>query len=125
MLIVLITILLLGGSSGTGLLDYIGERQGAIDVAVSDADRRRAAVNVVKRMKQSTEARNKMVSKAASDISAVLDRSAVAYSELDVVWEALFQGIDRHNRDLLDLRFELKQHMSEAEWSVVFSDSGE
>ena len=64
MLIALLTILFLGGSS-TGMLDYIADtRDNVKEVMVKD-ERRNEALSTIKAMKKITKARNKQMKRAS------------------------------------------------------------
>lgn len=41
-------------------------------------------------------------------------------TDLGDIWGGYFAELDKHNRDMLDLRFELKESVSREEWQQVF-----
>ena len=109
MLIVLITILFLGGS--TGMLDYIADTQNTVKVVMEKDDRRKEALGTLKSMKKRTNARNKMVKRASKDMSTTLSSDAATDSDIDTVWDAYFAQRAAYNQDMLDLRYQLKDQM--------------
>jgi hypothetical protein len=119
MLIALITILFLGGSS-TGMLDYIADTQDTVEVVMEKDDRRKEALGTLKSMKKRTNARNKMVKRASKDMSTTLSSDAAADSDIDTVWDAYFAQRAAYNQDMLDLRYQLKDQLTREEWQQVF-----
>ena len=76
MLIALITILILGGSS-TGMLDYIADTQDNVKVVMQKDDRRKEAVGTLKAMKKRANAHNKMVKGVSKDMKKILPSEEV------------------------------------------------
>ena len=120
MLIALITILFLGGSS-TGMLDFIAASEDSVKIEVEDDDRRKNALAAVKELKKRTKARNKQVNRFRKDLAAVLRSEAVSDSDIDLVWDEYFSEIEDYNQDVLNLRFELLDHLTRDEWQRVFA----
>ena len=119
MLIALITILFLGGSS-TGMLDYIADTQDTVEVVMEKDDRRKEALGTLKSMKKRTNAHNKMVKRASKDMSTTLSSDAATDSDIDTVWDAYFAQRAAYNQDMLDLRYQLKDQLTREEWQQVF-----
>ena len=119
MLIALITILFLGGSS-TGMLDYIADTQDTVEVVMEKDDRRKEALGTLKSMKKRTNARNKMVKRASKDMSTTLSSDAATDTDIDTVWDAYFAQRAAYNQDMLDLRYQLKDQLTREEWQQVF-----
>ena len=121
MLIALFTILFLGGST-TGMLDYIADTQDTVKVVMEKDDRRKEALATLKAMKKQTNARNKMVKSASKDMSKTLSGGDVTEAGIDVVWDAYFSQRAAYEREMLDLRFQLKDQMTREEWQQVFAE---
>ncbi|UCH48202.1 MAG: hypothetical protein JSU95_19650 [Betaproteobacteria bacterium] len=120
MLITLMTILILGASS-TGLLDYISDTQDQIKIVLQKGERRQEALASVKEMKKRTKARNKQVNKARKEMSKTLARSDATITDIDAVWDVYFAAVAEYNKDMLDLRFTLRDQLTRDEWQQVFS----
>jgi seryl-tRNA synthetase len=120
MLIALVTILILGASS-TGLLDYISDTQDQIKIVMRKDERRQEALAAVKEMKKRTKARNKQINKARKEMSKTLARSDATITDIDAVWDVYFAAVAEYNKDMLDLRFTLRDQLTREEWQQVFS----
>ena len=120
MLITLFTILLLGGSSTTGLLDFIGDARDEAKVVVADDDRRAEALGTFKTIKKLTESRNKQVKNSAKELSKVLASPDLYNADIDKTWFVYFETVENHNAEILDLRYELQEHITREEWEQIF-----
>ena len=121
MLVALLTILLLGGSS-TGVLEYIGDTRDAVKNVMPKGDARKAALSTLKAMKKRTSAHNKTAKRAAKEIAkAFVDHETVA-DTLDTIWAGYFVQVNKRDADMLDLRFELRESISREEWEAIFTD---
>jgi len=119
MLIALFTILILGGSS-TGMLDFIADTQDTVKVVMEKDDRRKEALSTLKAIKKRTEAHNKMVKGSSKDLNKALTDNDVSEADIDTIWYRYFAQREAYNRDMLDLRFQLKNQMTREEWQQVF-----
>ena len=120
MLIALFTILILGGSN-TGTLDFIADTQDQVKIVMEKDDRRKEALNTLKAIKKRTEAHNKVVKGTSKDLNKVLADSDVTEADIDTIWYRYFAQREAYNRDMLDLRFQLKDRMTREEWQQVFA----
>ena len=121
MLIALFTILLLGGSA-TGMLDFIADSQDTVKVVMEKDDRRKEVLATLKETKKRTDAYNKMVKGASKDLSKSMSGDEVTEADVDAIWQAYFASRADYNRDMLDLRFQLKDQMTREEWQQVFAE---
>jgi len=121
MLIALITILFLGGAS-TGILDYIADTRDAVKQVMPKGEEQKAALTTLKAMKKRSNARNKQAKRAAKAIDKEYADHAEGGAEVDAIWNELFTEIGHYNRDMLDLRFELKEQISREDWEEIFSE---
>ena len=119
MLIALITILILGGSN-TAMLDFIAETQDEVKVVMEKDDRRKEALSTLKAIEKRTKAHNKMVKGASKDLNKALGNDEVSNEEIDTIWHRYFAQREAYNRDMLDLRFQLKDQMTREEWQQIF-----
>ena len=120
MLIALFTIMILGGSS-TATLAFIADTQDSVKIVMLKDDRQKEALSTLKAMKKRTNARNKQVKQASKDIYKVLRQDVINTADIDAIWTGYFAGIDQYNHDMLDLRWELKEHINREEWEAIFS----
>ena len=121
MLIALFTILFLGGSA-TGMLDFIADTQDTVKVVMEKDDRRKAVLATLKQTKKRTAAHNKVVKGASKDLSKTLSSDEATEADLDAIWQGYFASRADYNRDMLDLRFQLKDQMTREEWQQVFAE---
>ena len=120
MLITLFTILLLGGSSTTGLLDFIGDARDEAKVVIADDDRRAEALGNFKTIKKLTESRNKQVKNSAKELSTVLASRELYDADIDKAWFVYFETVENHNAEILDLRYKLQEQITREEWERIF-----
>ena len=120
MLIALFTIMILGGGS-TAALAYIADTQDSVKIVMVKDDRQKEALSTLKAMKKRTNARNKQVRRASKDIAKLLGQEDINTADIDVIWAGYFAEIDQYDHDMLDLRWELKEHINREEWGEIFS----
>ena len=120
MLIALFTILLLGGSS-TATLAYIADTQDTVKTVMEKDGRQKGALSTLKAMKKRTNARNKHVKRASKDLNKALGQEDINTADIDAIWAGYFAEIDQYDHDMLDLRWELKEHINREEWAAIFS----
>ena len=120
MLIALFTLLLLGGSS-TALLEYIADTRDSVKTVMAKDERQKEALTILKAMKKRTNARNKHVKRASKELAKAFVDHDAAIEGVDAVWDGYFAEIGRYNHDMLDLRYELKEHINREEWEAIFS----
>jgi len=120
MLIALFTVLILGGGS-TATLAYIADTQDSVKIVMVKDDRQKEALSTLKAMKKRTNARNKQVRRASKDIAKLLRQENINTADIDAIWTGYFAEIDQYNHDMLDLRWELKEHINREEWQEIFS----
>lgn len=120
MLIALFTILLLGGSS-TATLAYIADTQDTVKTVMVKDGRQKGALSTLKAMKKRTNARNKHVKRASKDLNKALGQEDINTADIDAIWAGYFAEIDQYDHDMLDLRWELKEHINREEWAAIFS----
>jgi hypothetical protein len=122
MLIALLTILILGGSS-TGMLDYIADTRDNVKEVMIKDERRNEALSTIKAMKKITKARNKQVKRASSEFRKAFAGADTSDEQLEAIWNRYFVAVNQYDREIVDLRFELKDQLTREEWEAVFSES--
>ena len=121
MLIALFTILLLGGGS-LGALEYIGDTRGAVKIVVPKGDSQKSALSTLKVMKKRTSAHSKVLKGTMKELERAFSDHDTTVDDLDAIWGEFFVEMNRHNIDMLDLRFELKESISREEWQAIFEE---
>ena len=122
MLIALLTILFLGGTP-TALMGEISIVQDSVKLVMPKNDERKAALSVLKQMEKATKTQNKQVSKSSKQLANALADHEFDAVEIDRMWSEYHQARGNFQMELIDLRFELKEHISREEWADIFSDS--
>jgi hypothetical protein len=122
MLIALFTYLLLGGSS-TSTLEYISETRDAVEIVLPKGDEKKTALSTLKAMKKRTNSHNKVAKKTAKTLDKAFGNHDTTADDLDAIWAEYFVEVNKHNDDMLDLRFELKKGISRDEWAAIFQDA--
>ena len=124
MLIALLTVLLLGGSSSF-VFDFVADTRDNIKIVVPKGERQKAALDTLKTMKKIEKAYRKHLKAAGKDLYKAIDLPDDVESEIDAVWTAHFAEVQRRNDELLDLRFELREQLTREEWGAIFSSESE
>lgn len=119
MLIALMTILFLGGST-SGMLDFLGDTKDTVKTVMPTDDRQKAALDTVKAMKKKAEALNKQVRRSSKNLSKVLKTDNVTDADIEAIWSVYYTARSQYSSDMLDLRYELKEQLSREEWAQIF-----
>ena len=122
MIVALLTLLLLGGGS-TYLLETIDFYQDRAEDVIPEGDRQKQAKAVFDAMEDSTDRRHDMIEDVAEQLDKLLQDKDVADADLDAVLEQYRDGIVTYYEEMLDHRFELKDHVTREEWQQIFSTS--
>ena len=103
------------------MLDFIADTQDEVKVVMEKDDRQKEAISTLKAMKKRTDAHNKMVKGASKNLSDTLSNDVGTDVEIDAVWDGYFSQRADYNREMLDLRYQLKDQMTREEWRQVFA----
>ena len=120
MLIALFTVLLLGGTSSF-VLDFVADTRDNVKIVVPKGERQKAALDMLKAMKKTERTYRKHLRTAGKELYKALDLPDDVESELHGVWTAHFAEVQHRNREMLDLRFELREQLTREEWGKIFS----
>ena len=120
MLIALFTILFLGQTS-SALLGEISDVQDSVKLVMPKNDQRKAAQGILKQMEKATEARNKQLGKSSKQLNKALADHEFDPIEIDRMWSEYHETRKNFQMKMIDLRFELKEHISREEWEEIFS----
>ena len=123
MLVTILTILFFaGGSSSMGLLYDFGDMKKLVKTHVVDEERRDAALDVVKEFKARGKAENKNISALSKRVKKSLADNEGVDSQTQYLGGEFLDSTRVYYKDLLDLRFELHQHVTREEWSAFYAD---
>jgi hypothetical protein len=119
MLIALFTMLFLGGST-TGMLDFIADTQSEVGSVMERGDRRSSTLETLDAMEARTEEHVDMVENASEGIRQALADFEANSPDIDAIWSEYFAQRAAYNREMLDLRFQLRDQLTREEWEQVF-----
>jgi hypothetical protein len=119
----LIAILFLGGGVDSSVLDFVGHMRDSVDEVVVDAERRAEARATLKTMKKLTSANEKSNQKAFKALLAELSYSETDFDTVEALWGSYYESIEFYNEEMIDLRFELRDSLTEDEWQKVFGEA--
>jgi uncharacterized protein YpuA (DUF1002 family) len=120
MLIALIVALFLGGGS-ISVLDYIADTRKDVKTVVAEPDRRSAALATLKTLKKRAAALDKQTRKRARRLTKALNSHEITEAQIEEIWAAHYAAVDQFNRDMIDLRFQLKDSVTRDEWQQLFT----
>ncbi len=120
MLTALMIILFFGGGNTAIFLYDLNDLKKQVKTVVTEDPGRSEALNVVKAMKNRTKEQTKLIKSTANELDAALEEHAVPDTELDAIYDGYMLGVTAYHRDLIDLRFELKEHVSREQWAIIF-----
>lgn len=103
------------------MLDYISDSKSSVKEVMPKGDARDEALAVLKTMKARVKSRNNIGKQARKDLGKAFENYAAQAEDTDAIWEANFDDADTYRNEMLDLRFELKQHISREQWQGIFA----
>ncbi len=121
MLIVLFTILILGG--GGGLVGDVKQVGKDIKTLMEKGDERKAALSTLKQMEKLTKRRDKNFKKVRKQMLSTISDHDYEVSYLDQLWSDYKGTRSEFHREFVELRFELKEHISREDWAKIFSQN--
>ena len=119
MLAALLVLLLLSGGS-SAFLDHIAESKDAVKTVVVDAERRKEALRILQSMQARSKEQTKQVEETVKRLSKLIEGRNQNAEEMATIGERHFNDLDSYDGDILDLRFELREHVTRAEWAQIF-----
>ena len=123
MLITILTILFFaGGSSSMGLLYDFGDMKKLVKTHVVDEERRDAALEVVKEFKARGKAENKSINALSKQVKKSLADNEGVDAQVDYLGQEFLDNTQVYYKDMLDLRFALREHFTREEWAAAYAD---
>ena len=62
----------------------------------------------------------KQVKQTAKGLDKTFRDHEFTAAEIDALWAEHYASVNRYNEDMIDLRFELKEHINREEWEAIF-----
>lgn len=116
----MITISFLGGGVDSAVLDFVGYMQDSVDEVVVDDKRLAEARTTLRTMQKLTSTNQKANQKAFKTLLAELSDSETDFDTVEALWGSYYESIESYNKEMIDLRFELRGSLTEDEWQKVF-----
>jgi hypothetical protein len=121
MIAALLSIILLGGSSGiAGFVYDFGDVKKEIKTVVTDPQRQSAALEVVKEQKTHAKEYGKAVKAVGKELDDVIGDRSISDADLEAIWGEFLQDIKTYNDDWIDSQFELHDLLTKEQWAAVF-----
>ncbi len=121
MLVALMTILFLGGSSGAfGPMVFIDQAMDYAKQTIMEDDRRKQATATLKDMKKRTKEYTKAIKKLSKELSADYRQYEAPEDKIDAVWARVFELNLEYTEDIIEQRFELRNQLTREEWAAMF-----
>ena len=117
MLIAIFIFLFSGGSFA--ILDFIVEKEDRVAKVVMDDVRKKSSLDITKKMTSRAEEFQKQRSASKKQAEKLIKKSADVEA-IDSVISTHFEQYKQYNADMIDLRFELKEQITEKEWRAIF-----
>jgi hypothetical protein len=116
-----------GGGMGSGAIltsSAVGDLTQQVETLIEDKTRRKAAARTLKNLKRDVKSFEKAFSKSGRELDKLyLDHANHEDAALELL-EALDAEWARGQRRAIDARFELRDMLTEEEWSIVFGSGG-
>ena len=119
MLIALLAIMILGGP--IGLIGDIKETRKDIKAVIEKSQERDTALVTLKQMEKLTKRRDKNFKMVRKQILASISDHGYSPNDLDQLWDEYKGTRSNFDREFVELRFELKEHISREDWVKIFS----
>ena len=120
MLIAIMTILFLGGSGVFGPIAFVDEAIDNAKIAISDDDHRKATVAELKAINKRSKEYMKAVKGLGKDLNSYFSEHEVDNEEIEATWNSIFELNEEYSRDIIEMRFELRDQLSREEWRALF-----
>ena len=121
MLAALVVYFLLGGGGASGPMLYMDAASERIEVAVTDEERKDTALELVDSMLDRSKDHNKALDGMREQLGDLVESYDVTEAELDALWDDYFDLDAQYTKEIIEMRFSLKDSLSREEWGAVFS----
>ena len=120
MIVALLGILFLGGSSGLEIFGVLKDTKKEVKEYVVEDTRRDAALDTVKAMKKRSNEYQDTLKATQKELKQLFKSPTPSVEDLDALWSRHFADRNAAAEDLVRLRFELKENITREEWAQIF-----
>ena len=117
-MLIAIYLFLVGGSS-FAILDYIEEKEDLVVTVVMDNARKKSSLVIIKKMTSRAKEFHKQRGTSKKQAKKLMAKNPDV-DVIDSVIATHFERYKQYNTEMLDLRFELKDQITEKEWQEIF-----
>jgi len=121
MLIATLIVLLFLGSGANMMLDGIDQTKGNVKSEIIDESVREAALDVVKKLEDTVKDYAKADGKDEKELIKLIQDYGSSTAVLKANMDASYQQRIQFQKEMIALRFELKDKLSREQWEKVFS----
>lgn len=118
-MLIAIYLFLTGGGSSFVTLDFIEEKEDLVAVVVMDDARKKSSLGITKQMTSRVKKFQKQRSGSIKQVKKLIAENS-GVETIDSVLSTHFEQYKQYSADMLDLRFELKDQITEKEWQAIF-----
>jgi len=102
-------------------LDYIKETEVGVKEIIEDKDRRSEIKATLKAMEKRAKQSGKSAQQAFKELQAEMGGHGLNKAAIDGVFDSYLTSLDEYNKDMIELRFQLRDQLSREEWETLFS----
>ena len=121
MLVALYTIFVLGGGFSFAISDFLDDMKQSTKTVVVNDEHRKEALDTIKAMKSLLKDHGKSVGKISKPLGKELAEHTLRNAEVDKLWDQYIDLNSNTMRDMVELRFHLRDQLTRDEWEQVFS----
>ena len=121
MLLALYTIFFLGGGFSFAISDLIDDMEQSTKTVVVNDEQKKEALGTIKAMKSLLKDHGKSVGEIGKPLGKELAEHTPRTAEIDKLWDQYIDLSSDTMRDMVELRFQLKDQLTRDEWEQVFS----
>jgi hypothetical protein len=121
MLVALYTIFVLGGGVSFAISDFLDELKQSTKDFVVDDEHKKEALDTIKAMKALLKDHQKGIGEISKPLGKELAANPLRNAEVDKLWDQYIDLSSNTMRDMVELRFQLKDQLTRDEWEQVFS----
>ena len=121
MLVALYTIFVLGGGFSFAISDFLDDMKQSTKTYVVDDEHKKEALDTIKAMKALLKDHQKSFGKISKPLGKELAANPLRNAEVDELWDQYIDLSSNTMRDMVELRFQLKDQLTRNEWEQVFS----
>jgi len=120
MLVALYTIFVLGGGLSITKTNFLDDMKESTKTFVVDDEHKKEALDTIKAMKALLKDHQKSIGKISKPLGKELAANPLRNAEVDELWDQYIDLSSNTMRDMVELRFQLKDQLTREEWEQVF-----